>query len=100
MAILTALPSQAIIAGFKGVIDYYLWMDIPVARTWPRPPTGQRSTAVKAQWPAFTLAVREWNHLSPIVQAAYRALAQNSGLDGRDLQVRAYLSGLYRYPTP
>lgn len=100
MAKLTALPSQAIIDGFKGTVDFYLYMGIPVARAWPRKPTGRRSTAVQAQWPAFTIAATEWKKLSTIVQDAYRQLATNSGLTGRDMQVRSYLTGLYRYPIP
>lgn len=100
MAKLTALPSQAIIDGFKGTLDFYEYMGIPVARAWPRKPTGPRTTAVQAQWPAFKIAAKEWTNLSQIVQDAYRKLATNSGLTGRDMQVRAYLTGLYRYPIP
>lgn len=100
MVKLAAKPSQAIISGFKGTVDFYEYMGIPVARSWPRSPGRIRAPSVEAQWPAFTLAAREWANLSPEVQAAYYAMAESSGLDGRDLQVRAYLSGLYRYDTP
>lgn len=100
MAKLTVLPSQAIISGFKGSIDFYEYLGIPVARMWPRSPGKVRAPAVEAQWPAFATAAREWINLSPVVQEAYRSLAQSSGLDGRDLQVRGYLSGLYRYEIP
>jgi hypothetical protein len=100
MAKLLALPEQAIISGFKGTVDYYVYMGIPVARSWPRSPGKTRAPAVEAQWSAFRYASQEWVKLSPEVQAAYRAMAQSSGLDGRDLQMRAYLSGLYRYETP
>ena len=51
-----------------------------------------------AQWSTF--AVKEWNNLSKAVQDAYNTLATDSGLSGRDMQIRAYLTGLYRYPTP
>ncbi|MBA7529921.1 hypothetical protein ES705_22120 [subsurface metagenome] len=51
-----------------------------------------------AQWPIFSFATKEWKNLSPAVQAAYNTLAQRSGLSGRDVQIRSYLSGLYRYP--
>lgn len=100
MAKLTALPEQTIISGFKGTIDYYVYMGIPVARSWPRSPGKHRAPAVEAQWPSFSTAAKEWSKLSPAVQAAYYSLAQSSGLDGRDLQVRGYLSGLYRYDIP
>ena len=100
MAKLKVLPSQGIIDGFKGTVDFYVYMGIPVARAWPRKPSGERSPAVKAQWLPFSYASKEWNNLSSFVQAAYEKLATNSGLTGRDMQVRAYLTGLYRYPIP
>jgi len=100
MAKLTALPELAIIDGFKGTIDYYVYMGIPCARAWPKSPGKWRSLSVMAQWPTFTYASREWNNLSLAVQRAYSVLATNSGLSSRDMQVRAYMTGLYRYPTP
>lgn len=100
MAKLIALPHKAIISGLHGVIDYYLHDGVACARAWPKSPGRNRSAPVVAQWPAFTNAAREWTHLSKIVQDAYNKLATNSGLSGRDMQVRAYLTGLYRYPTP
>jgi len=100
MAKLEVMPHQGIIDGFKGTVDFYVYMGIPVARAWPRPPSGERSPAVKAQWSPFSYAAKEWNNLSPTVQRRYQLLATNSGLTGRDMQVRAYLTGLYRYPIP
>ena len=100
MAKLTVLPHQDIISGLKGQVDFYLWMGIPCARSWPRSPGKLRSTAVMAQWPAFSYAAGEWKRLTQIVQDAYNSLAENSGLSGRDMQIRAYMTGLYRYPTP
>ena len=100
MAKLLAMPHMDIVSGFKGQVDFYLWKGIPVARSWPRSPGKQRAPAVMAQWPSFTFASQEWKNLSPVMQAAYSELATNSGLSARDMQVRAYLSGLYRYPTP
>lgn len=98
MAKLLVMPQQAIIDGFKGNIDFYVNMGIPCARAWPKSPGNARSPAVMAQWPLFSYASKEWNNLSQTVQNAYEELATNSGLSGRDMQVRAYLTGLYRYP--
>lgn len=99
MAKLEVMPRQAIISGFKGKIDYYVYMGTPCTRKWPRSPGHRRTPAVEAQWPAFTNASRLWTQLSPEVQAAYNALATGSGLSGRDMFSRSYLTGLYRYPT-
>ena len=98
MARLTKLPSMKIIDGLKGSIDYYVHRGIPCARSWPRSPGKHRSAAVEARWPSFTVAAQEWKKLSPAVQASYNEFATTSGLSGRDLQVRGYLTGLYRYP--
>ena len=100
MAVLKAMPSLAIIAGFKGKIDFYRWRGLPCARSWPRGHGGQRSPTVQATWPAFTTAAQEWSHLSAEVQQAWNAMAQHGGLSGRDLQVRGYLGGVYRYTMP
>lgn len=100
MARLLEMPHQAIIDGFKGSVDFYVHRGIPCARSWPKSPGKARSPEVRAQWPLFSYASKEWNNLSQFVRDAYIELATNSGLSGRDMQVRAYLSGLYRYPMP
>ena len=93
MAKLTALPSQAIIDGWKGKIDFYLWKGIPCARSWPRSPGHKRAPAVEAQWPAFITASRLWNQMNKELQSAYNETAHGTNLTGRDLATKAYLSG-------
>ncbi|GAH65825.1 unnamed protein product, partial [marine sediment metagenome] len=96
MAKIRRLPSQGIIDGFKGTLDFYFNMGIPYVRLWPKSPGKNRSEPVKAQWPAWAYVAKEWSNLSPAVQDAYRTLATNSGLSGRDMFTRSYLAGLYR----
>lgn len=100
MAKVLVMPSEGIISGFKGVIDYYYYMGIACVRRWPSSPGKRRTPPVMAQWQPFTVAAQEWPQLSAEVRAAYEVLAAGSGLSGRDMQVRSYLSGLYRYPLP
>lgn len=100
MAKIREMIGEKVIDGFKGVIDFYYYMGIPCARKWPRSPGKRRTPAVEARWAAFTYAAREWNNLSSTVQESYKRLAKGTGLSGRDVQQRAYLIGLYRYPTP
>lgn len=97
MAKLLVLPEQAVISGYKGTVDFYVHDGVPCARSWPRSPGKRRAPAVEAQWPLFTFASREWDNLTPIVKLAYDAMAMAAGLSGRDLQMRGYLRGLYRY---
>ena len=98
MARLEVLPSQDIISGMKGKVDFYLWHGIPVARKWPRSPGSKRSAAVEAQWPAFADAARLWSELSDDIQAAYREMAGGSGKSGRDVFTQSYLKDIYGYP--
>lgn len=97
MATLTNLPAQAIIDGFKGTIDFYMLNGVPVARKWPRSPGHDRSPAVQATWPTFTAAVHAWPTLSEEVQSSYREMAMGSGISGRDLFIKGYIKGIYRY---
>ena len=99
MAIITTFPAEDIISGFKGSIDYYIHAGLRCVRSWPRSPGHKRTPAVEAQWPAFKIASQLWNQLSPEIRTAFNTMAQASGLNGRDLSARAYLSGLFTYPT-
>jgi hypothetical protein len=100
MGKLIEMPQEAIISGFKGTVDFYYWMGISCYRAWPKNHLKLRSPAVIAQYPAFAYASREWNYLSASMRSAYSSLATRSGLSGRDMFTRAYLTGLYRYPLP
>lgn len=100
MAKLLVLPHQAIIDGFKGKVDFYMHRGIPCARAWPRSPGHARAPAVEAQWSSFGYAAQEWQNLSPEIQDAYREMASGTGLTGRDMFTRSYLTGLYRYEFP
>ncbi|GAI51855.1 unnamed protein product, partial [marine sediment metagenome] len=106
MAKLGALPAQAIIDGFKGVIDYYMNFQacdrsisgpgIPCARSWPRSPGHDRAPSVQAGWDAFAWAAKNWNSLDPYVQEAYRQTAQESNLTPRDLFMKGYITDYFR----
>lgn len=100
MAKLTAMPDLAVIAGLKKSLDFYYWRGIPCVRSWPTSPGKDRAQSVSRQWPTFIYAAQEWNNLSPEVQAAWRSLAANSGLSARDMMMRGYLKGAYRYDIP
>lgn len=110
MAKLNVLPSLAIIDGFKGVIDFYVNYQtrdpetrgpgVPCARRWPHSPGKRRAAAVEAQWPAFAYAAAHWNDLSQEIKDAYNEMASGTGLSGRDMFTRSYLTGLYPYEYP
>jgi len=92
MAILAALPSAAIIGHMAGTIDYYLWMGIPCARSWPCARRVPITPQERAAWPIFTIATRLWNTLTPEIQAAYNTMASGSTLSGRDMATKLYIN--------
>ena len=96
LAKLTSIPEQAIIDGFKGVIDFYVHDTIPCVRKWPRSPGKRRSPAVEAQWLAFAWAAANWNSLSPEVQQAYEETASEVNMTGRDLFTKSFLADYFR----
>ncbi|MBA7670456.1 hypothetical protein ES703_78602 [subsurface metagenome] len=106
---LTVLPELDIISGFRNTIDFYIHhqtcpaetgeVGTPCARRWPRSPGHLRSPAVMAQWSAFSEASQYWSQVSSEIQDAYNKMAEGTGVTGRDLFTRSYITGIYRYPT-
>lgn len=96
MAKLIAFPSQAIISGLKGKIDFYVWKGILCVRKWPRSPGHKRAPGVEAQWSTFAWASANWNSLSPYVQAAYKDTSQESTLTARDQFTKSFISDYFR----
>ena len=97
MAKLDKMPEQAIISGYKGTLDFYLFMGIPCARAWPRSPGKLRTPAVMAQWPIFAAATKIWATLSESEKQIWNAMARGTGISGRDLQIKAYITGSFTY---
>lgn len=100
MAIIKALPAMHIIDGFKGKLDFYVCRGIPCVRKWPKKITSERSPAVQSSWPLFTEASKLWNTLSDAVRESYNSMASGTGLTGRDMFMRSYLSGWKDFETP
>lgn len=96
MAIITKLPGLKIIDGFKGVLDFYVYMGKVVVRTWPKKPSMPRSPASTATALVFGYAAHYWNALSPEIQQAYNDTASGSSLTGRDLFVKSFIKSYFR----
>jgi len=98
MGKLKVMPQQAIIDGFKGTIDFYVYMGIPCFRKWPKSPGKLRAPAVMATWASFSYIANKWLLLPDEIRAAYEEMASGTGMTGRDMFTRSYLSGLFDVP--
>lgn len=97
MAIITKMPGQKIIDGFKGTLDYYVYMGLNCVRAWPRSPGHARAPLVEAQWPIFTQATKTWAYLSAPVKEAYNSMARGTRLTGREHFMQSYINGTQNF---
>ncbi len=95
MAVLKALPSTAIIDGFKGSVDFYLWKGLACARRWPRWHARTPTDAERASQVDLAYAARACGALSPHMKAQWRQLATGTRFTWREMFVRAYIRGLW-----
>lgn len=94
LARLDKMPSQEIIDGLKGVVDFYYWKGIPCARKWPHWAKREPTPDEKAAQDRFAYAARSWKNLPEYVKAAYNNMAASTFNTGREIYMRTYLSGL------
>ena len=99
MAIIKHMVAQKVIDGFKGVIDFYLYMGVPCVRSWPRSQGKSQTPASVAQQPMFTYVQKLRPQVSAFVQDNYKTLAMDCGLHKWDWFMRGYYGDIYRYPT-
>lgn len=98
MARLLALPHKAIIAGFRGVIDFYLYgactgRPIPCARSWPRyDPSHYPETIAQGQAPLIYIMQHLGEIPLELIEAAHEQ-ASGTSLTWRDVIVRCYING-------
>ena len=100
MAIIKEMVGKKVIDGFRGVVDFYYYMGVSCARSWPKSPGKSRSWAVTQQWAVFKEAARLWPLLSTSVQQTYVEMARPTNLTGKDMFFRGYISGTLRYYAP
>ncbi len=95
MARLRRMPSQVIIDGFKGTIDFYLYMGIPVARKWPIWRPREPYAVERSNQDDFARINKAYSTLPVEILTAYKTLAQGTPFTGKDLMVRSFMRGLW-----
>ncbi len=99
MAIIKEMLGKKQIDGFKGKLDFYYYMGLPIARRWPRSQGNSQTPASVAQIPKFIYCSQLFRQVSPFVYQTYIDIAAKSGLHGKDWFTRAYYGKMYHYPT-
>jgi len=94
MARLSNMPSQAIVDGFKGVVDFYVYKDTAVARKWPRWHTRESYPAEAANQADFAYVNKLAGSLPEYLINQYKRMAAGTPFSWKDLLVRAYMKGL------
>ncbi len=62
--ILESPINLAMINTFRGVVDFYYWKGVPIARAWPRPPKQPGTPAQLAAWAALRNMLK-WKQTNP-----------------------------------
>jgi len=94
MVILKTLPEQAIIDGFKGKIDFYVYKGLPVARKWPHYPKRKPHPLEKENQDAFRYCNQLYHTLQAFIQLQYQNMAKGTRLTAKDWFVKAYMKGI------
>lgn len=81
------LPATSIILGFRGVIDYFCWKGMYLARSWPQKPRQPRSPAVKAQYAPFAFISQQATTIDLSTRTAYESMAWQTERTFRDYQI-------------
>jgi len=94
MARIDRLPSTAIIDGFKGTLDFYMYKDTAVVRKWPSWTKREPHPDEKVNQDAFAYINKLAASLPSYIQDQYRTMAAGTPFTWKDLLVRAYMKGL------
>lgn len=94
MAVIKAMPSQAIISTMAGAVDYYLWKGLPCARMWPRWKPRTPHPDEKANQDAFAHAMELTKTLPEYIIDQYKRMTVGTPWRWQDLFVRSYMSGI------
>jgi len=86
------LPDSGTIVASRGRVDYYLWMGIPVARSWPRKSTQPRQAGEITSSQKFTAYTKMTGGLGSDISDRYKLLQVGLGVTWVD-QFRALAGG-------
>lgn len=93
MAKLDALPDPEVIRQFRGVIDFYIWRGIPVARAWPKKPSQLTPATIQAATVFKEISRLLQNTWGPMHDYCHR-IGEPYGWTWKDVMTRAAFGNL------
>jgi len=96
VAKLSSPTSKDTIDMLAGVIDFYDYLGIHCARTWPVKKVKEPTLAEKVHHPSFTYINQLAGHLPQNIVDQWRSMASGTNLTWKDLLVRAYRGHTYQ----
>ena len=90
MVRLQGVPPRGVVLGLKGIVDFYSWKGIPVARRWPRKPTQPRTPAVQAQYADFKAITQGFKTIDVSVVDAYYGMSSGTMFTTKDEAVSLF----------
>lgn len=90
MVKIAALPSQSIIDGMRGVLDFYEDLGLFVVRSWPRNKAGPQTEPAIAAQPIFARSARLKALFSATIETAARRYTLGGSGTWQDAMTRAY----------
>lgn len=101
MARISELPPYATILGHRGVLDYYVWRGIPVARKWPTKKLSTLNPTTREQSTAFGEFMTRLTMTSPAIIAIVQIDTRPTDWTWRDAVARAQYGNLnHTLPPP
>jgi hypothetical protein len=93
MTKLDKMPQQSIIDQYKGLIDFYVYKGVAVARRWPKWEPRLPTPAEAANQAAFKLINQIFQSLPPNIHEAYTQMAAQTTRTSKDVAVSLYMLG-------
>lgn len=100
MAKLKKLPEDWRISAWKGILDFYYWKGIAVARKWPHHPKRKPTQLEAAHQQRFGYASHLYSQLPLSVLIPLSEMAASTSQTPKDYFVKAYTTGIFDIMPP
>ena len=94
MAKLLQLPEAAIIDGFRGVLDFYVWKGIPCVRSWPQNKASGFTPGALLNQPILARSARLKRFISPSLKVGLDRYRSGGNYVWADVHTAAYFGKL------